>query len=334
MTDFKPLILDSLESMRLGELASAGGRFKANAYKKAMESCKRFDGPILKAEDVKDLDGIGTKIYEKIQEIVQTGALRSAERMKQTTNVGAMDALLKVHGIGPVKAKELLDMGIRSIAELRDAFRKDPKLLNDTQQLGLTYYEAGIQRIPRKEMEAHEARLLSSLPPGLTGTIVGSYRRGAADSGDVDMLVTYAPEFGEKHATKAFGALVEKMTQMNYVVAKLAGGAKKWMGYITLPGEGAIPRRLDLLLTPPSEFAYALLYFTGSDRFNVAFRRHCLDLGYTLNEHTMKPTAKGLAAGVRSVPVMTEEKDIFDFVSLRFVLPTERANSAQIVAKE
>lgn len=332
MTDFKPLILDSLESMRLGQLA-AGERFKANAYKKALDSCKRFEKPIYKAEDIKDLDGIGKKIYEKIQEIVQTGALRAAERMKETTNIGAMDILLNVHGIGPVKAKELLDAGIRSIADLRDAFAKDPKLLNDTQKLGLKFYEAGIQRIPRKEMESHEAHLLSSLPSDLTGTIVGSYRRGAVNSGDVDMLVTYSPDFGDKNASKAFIALVDAMTKSGYVVAKLAGGPKKWMGYITLPGENSVPRRLDLLLTPPQEFAYALLYFTGSDRFNVGFRKHCLELGYTLNEHTMKPTAKGLSSGVPAVPNMKSEQDIFDFVGLKYVAPDERVNSAQIIRK-
>jgi hypothetical protein len=49
--DFKPLILDSLETMRLGEVAR-GERFKALAYKKALDALKRFDGPVHVAEDV------------------------------------------------------------------------------------------------------------------------------------------------------------------------------------------------------------------------------------------------------------------------------------------
>ena len=321
--NFQSIILESLETMRLGETAK-GQRFKALAYKKAIDGIKRVKTPILKAEDVKDTEGVGKKIYEKIQEIVATGQLRAAERMKETTEVGAMEILLKVHGIGPVKAKELAEAGIKTIVQLRKALEKDPSLLNDTQKLGLQYYEAGIQRIPREEMDQHKHRLVAYMPPGLTGTIVGSYRRGNADSGDVDMLVTYSGS--EKVAQKAFKDFVTEMTKAGYIVDKLVSGAKKWMGYIQLPG--GVPRRLDLLLTPPQEYAYALLYFTGSDRFNVAFRRHCLDLGYTLNEHTMKPKT-----GVDQPlpPAMESEKDIFDFVRLRYVLPTERVDSAQIV---
>jgi DNA polymerase IV len=330
-TDFKPLILSSLETMRLGELARSE-KFKAIAYAKAIAALKRHDKPIYAAEEAKDIDGVGKKIYEKIAEIVATGALKAADRMKESTNVDAYEILLQVHGIGPVKARELMATGIKTIADLRAAFKRDPALLNETQQTGLRFYEAGIQRIPRAEMVTHESVLLASLPGGLTGIIVGSYRRGAANSGDVDMLVTYSPETSEKDAQKAFQDFVATLIKRNYVVAKLVSGQKKWMGYIQLDPD-SVPRRLDLLLTPPAEFAYALLYFTGSDRFNVAFRKRCLDLGYTLNEHTMKPTAKGTGKGVPLPPPMTTEQDIFNFVGLKFVPPTERVNGEQIVLK-
>ena len=320
--------------MRLGEMAKQQP-FKARAYKKAIDSLKRFEGPILRPEDIKDVEGVGAKIYEKIAEIVATGGLKAAERMRETTEVGALETLLQVHGIGPVKARALIDAGIRTIADLRKASLADPALLTEAQVLGLRYYEAGVQRIHRSEMTAHESMLLGSLASplsgALTGTIVGSYRRGAADSGDVDMLVTYPVGMADKTAQTLFQAFVAGLERKSYVVGKLAGGAKKWMGYVKLGGD-SVPRRLDLLLTPPSEFAYALLYFTGSDRFNVAFRRHCLDLGYTLNEHVMKPTAKGEEKHVRAVPAMIDEKDIFDFVGLRFVAPTERVDGRQIQA--
>ena len=329
--DFKSLILSSLETMRLGEVAQ-GQKFKAIAYKKAIDALKRYEYPITNAEAVKDVDGVGKKIYEKIKEIIDTGALRSAERMKESTHVNAFEILMNVHGIGPVKARDLVSSGIRSIADLRSAFEKNPGLLNETQQTGLRYYEAGITRIPRKEMIAHEAILMRMLPKELTGTIVGSYRRGAEDSGDIDMLVTYSPTLDEKAVQKAFKAYIADLTSNGNIVAKLVSGPKKWMGYIQLPGADSIPRRLDLLITPPAEFAYALLYFTGSDRFNVAFRKHCLDIGYTLNEHTMKPTNKGLEKGVPTPPAMRDEKDIFDFVGLKYVQPNERTSS-QIIRK-
>ena len=322
--DFKPAILSALDTMRLGEMAADGGKFKALAYKKAIDSIKRFEGPVTSAEQLKDLDGIGKKIYDKIVEILATGHLAAADRMKERSDVGAMEALLGVHGIGPVKAKELIKGGITSIAALRAAVTADPSMLTDTQTLGLKYYEAGIQRIPRAEMTRHEARLSSLLPATLSGTIVGSYRRGAADSGDIDMLVSYDPSVSEKDASKAFKTLVTALGSV-YTVDKLAGGAKKWMGYIYM-ADGT-PRRLDLLLTPPDEYPYAILYFTGSDKFNVAMRKYALTLGYSLSEHGIKVvSSKG-----KEVPLLRSEEDIFAFLGLRFIPPTERVNERQIL---
>jgi DNA polymerase/3'-5' exonuclease PolX len=89
-----------------------------------------------------------------------------------------------------------------------------------------------------------------------------------------------------------------------------------------------VARRLDLLVVPTEQFPFALLYFTGSGDFNVAFRKHALSLGYTLNEHTMVPL-KGSSAPMP--PGMKSEKDIFAFLGLRYVPPEERIDGRQIV---
>jgi DNA polymerase/3'-5' exonuclease PolX len=86
-------------------------------------------------------------------------------------------------------------------------------------------------------------------------------------------------------------------------------------------------RRLDLLMTPDEEYAYAILYFTGSDRFNVAFRQYALDKGYTLNEHTLTP----IKEGVKEVPYMKTEQDIFKFLGLRYIAPAYRVDGNQII---
>lgn len=323
--DFKPAVLQALDTMKMGETAAGpDGKFKAIAYAKAMKAIKDFPGPITTADDVKAI--VTKKIYDKVAEIIATGALQAAERMKERTNIGGLKELLDVHGIGPVKAKELLDAGYKSVKDLRAGLLVKPDLLNDTQKLGLKYYEAGIERIPRAEMVKHEAVLLSALPSSFTGVVVGSFRRGAANSGDVDMLVTYPDAMTDKAASEFFRAFVQELIRRGYVLDKLVSGPKKWMGYVRI-GDGT-PRRLDLLLTPPAQYGYAILYFTGSDKFNVAFRKWCLSRGYTLNEHEMKPTGdKPLPP-----PLKTEEA-IFDFMGLKYILPTERVDSNQIIPK-
>ena len=322
--DYKDTVIRELNAMYMGEMA-AGEKFKALAYKKAMDNIRKMAGPLATVDDLKGVDGIGKKIHDKIVEIISTGALRAAERMKERTDISAMETLLGVHGIGPVKARELIAAGITSIDGLRAAVATNPKTLNDTQKLGLKHYEDGIKRIPRPEMVEHERLLLSDLPAGLNGTIVGSYRRGAESSGDIDVLISYPGSVTTTYAQELFGFYVDRLSRSGYVVDKLVSGPKKWMGYVRI-GSGPA-RRLDLLLTPPEEYAYAILYFTGSDKFNIAFRRHCLDKGYTLNEHGMKPTGAAVAPSA-----MATEEDIFAFVGLKFVNPTERVDGRQIVA--
>ena len=336
MTDYKLPAIAALQTMYLGEKETAAaaptterGAYlgKVKAYKAAIDALRTMEGPLTTITDFKAPKGVGAKIIEKLEEIISTGGLAAAERMKiKVPDIDSFEVLTSVHGIGPVKARALIAAGIKSIADLRKAAADDKDLLTDAQALGLKYYEAGIQRIPRAEMTQHESVLLSSIPAGLVGTIVGSYRRGASNSGDIDMLVTYNEALSEKAASAFFKGMVAALEKRGYITEKLAGGAKKWMGYVRLGADGT-HRRLDLLLTPPEEYAYAILYFTGSDKFNVAFRRHCLDQGYTLNEHIMKPT------GSKAVPpAMKSEMDIFRFVGLKFVPPTERVDSAQIVS--
>ena len=334
VVDYKPLVLDALETMRKGELAisGSGAKFKAGAYKKAIDTLRRMDGPLTSVESVRGMDGIGAKITAKIEEVIATGGLRAAERMKERADLGAFEILTSIHGIGPVKARELIGAGITSVAGLRAAARADAGLLTEAQTLGLKYYEDGVLRIPRAEMERHEATLLGAVPSPLFGKIVGSYRREAPDSGDVDMLVSYPETMSDKDAQALFRTFVATLESRGYIEAKLAGGGKKWMGYVRLgaggagSGAGGRARRLDLLLTPPAEFAYALLYFTGSDKFNVAFRRWCLDLGYSLNEHTLTP----VGAAKPPAPPMKTERDIFRWAGLKFVRPSSRIDNSSL----
>ena len=105
----------------------------------------------------------------------------------------------------------------------------------------------------------------------------------------------------------------------------------------------SVARRVDLLMTPEEEYAYSILYFTGSDRFNVAFRQHALEKGYTLNEHALtvvnpstkaaKPPSEHTLTIVdekAKPPPMESEEDIFRFLGLRYVLPTDRIDGKQI----
>jgi DNA polymerase/3'-5' exonuclease PolX len=143
-----------------------------------------------------------------------------------------------------------------------------------------------------------------------TGEIVGSYRRGAPTSGDIDFII----------CTKVkLSVFVDHLSQLGYLAEILALGKNKCMAICSL----GTPRRLDILLASETEYPYSLLYFTGSQAFNIAMRQHALDMNYTLNEH-------GLTSLLNGVPPMKEEKDIFAFLGLIYVPPENRVDHRQI----
>ena len=126
-----------------------GEPFRARAYQKAQETIMAYPGDILSPNDLKGKPGIGETIMDKLNEYVQTGTLKILEREKNNP----VNILAEVYGIGPKKAKDLVDKGITSIAQLRE----NQDLLNDVQKVGLVFYEDILKRIPRSEIEDYKA---------------------------------------------------------------------------------------------------------------------------------------------------------------------------------
>lgn len=324
----KEQIIDALDILQQKELA-VGQPFKARAYDTVIKQIRRLDY-VTSMEDLAGLTGIGKKIHAKIEEILATGELKSAKKAAESYDIQCFKELINVYGIGPAKARQLIANNIPNIEALRAAVKLDLVDLTDAQKIGLDYYEDLLERIPHPEMIRHEKFLMKTLAesaPGLTGLIVGSYRRGAKTSGDIDMLVTASADMMPSTSHTEFNSFVNALEKKGYLVATLASGPHKYMGISSIgsrgaPGKGT-GRRLDLLLTPRAEMATAVLYFTGSDKFNIAFRRHALTMGYTLNEHELKVVKEG----VRPPPVFKEEKEIFDFLGLKYVKPEDRNES-------
>lgn len=56
------------------------------------------------------------------------------------------------------------------------------------------------------------------------------------------------------------------------------------MGACMLPEDKKIHHRIDLKYYPLDQYAYAILYFTGSDMFNRSMRLYARKLGYSLSD--------------------------------------------------
>lgn len=326
--DYRPIIVEELEVLRKKEQQD-GNTFKAIAYSKVIRQIKALP-KVETYEDLSSVKGIGESIQTKIQEILSTGELKVAQEVRKDPSLPVMDAFMNVYGVGRVKAQKLVkENKILSIEDLRKASEEQPDLLNENQKVGLRYYEDFLERIPRKEMTQHARmvkKLIKKVSASLDIEVVGSYRRGEPTSGDIDVLVKWPMHQSFAEGKKTLQDIIDKMQKEGYVTEVLALGDKKFMGVCKIGEKG---RRLDLLLTPEVEYAFAVMYFTGSDKFNVGVRKLALEKGYSMNEHGFTPKE-----GIPAAPFMSTEEDIFRFLGLQMILPNKRKDEGILTKKK
>jgi DNA polymerase/3'-5' exonuclease PolX len=351
LKDYKPIIIENLIILKKKETIN-NEPYKVKAYEKVISQLEEFPGIIHNMQDLEDanIKGIGTKIKAKIEEIFDTGKLVAAEMAKESNELTLYDNLLEIYGVGPVKARELIDTyGVSSIADLRSKIEENPDLLTKASKVGLQYYEELRQRIPRKEMQLHDTVINSFLPDGLVAEIAGSYRRGLMTSGDIDVLVTIDPKnpsvLKSKKGSKSpltpkglkdlkvqeqllFLEYLEALEQEGYITDVLSLGANKCLAVCLI---NDIHRRIDFVYCPYNEFYYTLLYFTGSKLFNVAMRGHALKLGWSMSEHGLERIEDSKNAIGTGPKIPNSEKDIFDFLGLKFVEPKDRTGAEAVI---
>jgi DNA ligase (NAD+) len=291
-----------------------GEPFRARAYQKAQETIMSYSSDIMSPDDLKGQPGIGPTIMEKLIEFVQTGTLKILEREKNNP----VNILADIYGIGPKKAKDLVDNGITNIEQLR----QNQQMLNDIQKVGLKYYEDVLKRIPRSEIEEYKAVFEHAFPSGGKMEIVGSYRRGATNSGDIDAIIT-------SESSKIFTTFIDNLIKEKIILEVLSRGPTKCLVMAKIPTSNSV-RRVDFLYTNPEEFPFAILYFTGSKIFNTVMRHIALEKGYTMNEHGINKM-EGKKKGEKVAHHFTNEEDIFAFLGLEYKSPTERIDGRAVV---
>lgn len=318
----KDIIIRELETMSRKE-AALKNLYKVRAYRKVIEQIRLLP-QVTDYEDLDHVKGIGPKIQSKIQEILLTGKLKAAERALQTGELSHYEPFLKIYGIGIAKAKELVHIHkITSINDLQLALKKNPSLLNSQQTSGLTYYFDLQKRIPRSEMEKYNKKLLKlskDIDDNLELKMVGSYRRGTTESGDIDILLTVQNVIPSEIRSNILKSFVDKLKKHKVILADLASGSKKYMGICQLNSKSPA-RRIDILMTSQQEFPFALLYFTGDFNINIELRKQANQMGYTLNEYH-------LISNTNKIPVqLSSEKQIFNFLGFGFLKPKDRSLS-------
>lgn len=299
---------------------------KYNAYRKAASALAKHPTKIKSGDEARKLQGIGDKIAKKIDEFISTGQLAKLEKIRKDDKSQTINFLTKVTGIGPAAARKLAEDGIKTLDDLK----KSPEKLNHHQKIGVKYFEELEERIPRAEMMLLKKIVedcIRTVDEKLVATVCGSFRRGAATSGDMDVLVGH-PDFTSdcKWKPDYIKRIVQEMQKINFITDVLSQGDSKFMGVCLLPKSEECPsplhRRLDIRVIPMDQYYFGTLYFTGSDMFNKRMRTHALEKGFTLNEYSIRPVGITGEPG-EPIPVESEE-EIFDVVGFPYLKPEER----------
>jgi len=322
----KPMGLNKSLLTLLGELEELmklkGEPFRARAYHKAAETIMLYQNPITNIKQMEGQPGIGKTIIKKFNEYVTTGKLKILEQAKNNP----LYLFPKIYGIGPKKAQQLVDAGVTTLKELTE--RQDD-LLNKNQKTGLKYFEDIEKRIPRAEINEYGDILedvFSKLKPKESRfEIVGFYRRGAANSGDIDIIITNAND-----DKSIFDNFIKALQDRKIIIEILTKGKTKSMVIGKLQGQ--TPRRLDFMYASPSEYSFAILYFTGSKAFNVVMRQRALDLGYSMNELGLYKM-EGKKKGAKLDTIFPTEQSVFGFLGLVYKKPTERVDGRAVIVQ-
>jgi DNA polymerase beta len=313
--DYTRIIITNLKMLMQIELKNKA-TFKVRAYANAIKHIGELGHPIYTIDDI---GKIGKGTLERIVMIIKDGYTTDTKDTNINDNHKYIELFTNIMTIGNIKANELVEKyNITTIDELR----KHPELLNNKQKMGLKYYDDFLLRIPRKEMDQHLEYISDAIKqhdPNMVFSIVGSYRRNAESSGDIDVLITHP----DNDATK-FKSILKYLTQTQYLVDDFAFGKEKYLGVskiINCPF-----RRIDIMYMDPYRFPFAMLYFTGSKEFNVKLRVHALKLGYSLSEHGLKYMIGENKGKFVSDVQFADEKDIFAFLKVKYIEPCERTN--------
>ncbi len=221
------------------------------AYRRAIATLRRHPTRITNAAEASTLPHIGTRLALKIEEIVHTDRLRRLDNANADSDLDPSDRAVQlfqgVFGVGFAQASLWARQGHRSLEDLQARATLSP-----CQTIGVAHCADFNTRIPRAEVEALGAyvrRVVKELDGDVDVLIMGSYRRGAQSSGDIDLILT---RMGDSVAPKTAASgldrlraflhdeLVPRLFEVGFLKAGLQVSAgrdrgSKWLGACALP---------------------------------------------------------------------------------------------------
>lgn len=307
-------------SLRIKRDEGVKGEFSANAYKAASTKIRSYPKEILSSDDIKNVRGIGVKISVTIDQFL-TSKGKSSDRMDLllTANPAPLKEtvdpqrqrffryLKNLYGFGDVKSNAFINQGFTNLKEIWDSNQ-----LTEDMTKGVLWRNHIAQRVQRSEID-HIAVLINEKWKdfGIRWEICGSYKRGEANSGDIDIVALTSDR-------STLNDLVLKLGKLIIDVFRL--GVKLFNGMIRVD-DFHWAHRIDIAISTKESWPFMILHATGSDQFNTMMSSRAKFLGYKLNKYSLTREADG------EMLKAVDERDIFNALGIMYVQPSERKST-------
>ncbi|XP_066454925.1 DNA nucleotidylexotransferase [Eleutherodactylus coqui] len=324
-------------------------------FMRASSVLKSLQSPIASMKDLEGLPLLGEEIKYIIEEILEEGKCCRVLEVMNSERYKAFKVFTSIFGVGLKTAEKWYRMGLRTLEDIKN--KKDLKL-RSMQKYGLLYFEDIASYVSKMEAEAVEhlvKNIICEFVPDAIVTITGGFRRGKDTGHDVDLLITCPREGGEKNILHntinvlknqgrlLFYDLIESTFddkkrpsrsvdaldhfQKSFLILKLLNKEVKtekprddgWSRSEDIESRDWKAIRVDLVITPHEQYAFALLGWTGTPQFERDLRRYATqEKKMMLDNHALYDKTKKLFLRART------EEDIFAHLGLEYVEPGER----------
>jgi DNA polymerase (family 10) len=270
-----------------------------------------------------ELAGVGKTIAEKIDALLDTGSIPSADKLKTRIPSGLVE-VTRIPGLGPKRAKLLHDeLGVSSIEELREA--AEDGRLKDVKGFGkkaeenvIAAFAAGADGRPKARMLLSKAlpvaeELVEALrdhPAAIRVELGGSARRLADTVKDIDIVASSSDP-------AALSAAFSELGAVDSVSTSGEAGAKA----VTHSG---LP--VDLRIVPEEAFGNLLQHFTGSGKHNEALRTEAVRRGLHVSEYGVSDDDTG------SSDAFATEEEVYERLGMQYIPPELRENRGELEA--
>ncbi|KAI0135299.1 Nucleotidyltransferase [Daldinia grandis] len=353
--------IDELEKVRTLRTLE-GDKIGIRAYSTSIASLSAYPYLISHPAEVARLPGCGDKIATLYQQWKANGYLEEVEEAKKDPKMIALQLFYNIWGVADTTAREFYKKGWR---DLEDIVEYGWDSLSRVQQIGVKYYDELQEKLPLREVEKIGQVILNhanKIRTGFEMVIVGGYRRGKKESGDVDVILSHpnpAATFNfvvtivnslekDKHITHTLIMSTKNSERGQTPVSWKGQDRKAGAGFDTLDKALVVwqdpywdktassknpnlHRRVDIIISPWKTAGCAVIGWTGGTTFQRDLRRYCKHVkALKFDSSGVRSRTDGSWVDLESdaqgsaPDILTAEKRVFQRLRLEWRPPEER----------